>query len=88
VQPTRLVVRRSTARRQRRWVTRRSARRADTVAAERKRLHDRRTTAIVSSRSTRERRMAKVVFEDVNKVFPDGTHAIFDLNLEIEDGSS
>jgi multiple sugar transport system ATP-binding protein len=30
--------------------------------------------------------MAKVVFEDVNKVFPDGTHAITDLNLEIEDG--
>jgi multiple sugar transport system ATP-binding protein len=30
--------------------------------------------------------MAKVVFEDVNKVFPDGTHAITDLNLEIADG--
>jgi multiple sugar transport system ATP-binding protein len=30
--------------------------------------------------------MAKVVFEDVNKFFPDGTHAITDLNLEIEDG--
>ena len=30
--------------------------------------------------------MAKVVFEDVNKVYPDGYQAIFDLNLEIEDG--
>jgi multiple sugar transport system ATP-binding protein len=30
--------------------------------------------------------MAKVVFEDVNKIFPDGTHAITDLNLEIADG--
>ncbi len=30
--------------------------------------------------------MAKVVMEDINKVFPDGTHAIIDLNLDIEDG--
>ncbi|MTV25085.1 sn-glycerol-3-phosphate ABC transporter ATP-binding protein UgpC [Nitriliruptoraceae bacterium ZYF776] len=29
--------------------------------------------------------MAKVVFEDVNKIYPDGTQAIFDLNLEIAD---
>jgi multiple sugar transport system ATP-binding protein len=29
--------------------------------------------------------MANVVFEDVNKIYPDGTQAIFDLNLEIED---
>jgi multiple sugar transport system ATP-binding protein len=30
--------------------------------------------------------VAKVVFEDVNKVYPDGFQAIFDLNLDIEDG--
>jgi multiple sugar transport system ATP-binding protein len=30
--------------------------------------------------------MANVVFEDINKVYPDGTQAIFDLNLEIADG--
>ncbi|WP_052665584.1 ABC transporter ATP-binding protein [Nitriliruptor alkaliphilus] len=30
--------------------------------------------------------MANVVFEDVNKVYPDGYQAIFDLNLEIADG--
>ncbi|MFP4634801.1 MAG: ABC transporter ATP-binding protein [Nitriliruptoraceae bacterium] len=29
--------------------------------------------------------MAKIVFEDIQKVFPDGTQAIFDLNLEVED---
>jgi multiple sugar transport system ATP-binding protein len=29
--------------------------------------------------------MANVVFEDVNKIYPDGFHAIHDLNLEIED---
>jgi multiple sugar transport system ATP-binding protein len=29
--------------------------------------------------------VAKVVFEDVNKIYPDGFQAIFDLNLEIED---
>lgn len=29
--------------------------------------------------------MSKVVFENVNKVYPDGTQAVFDLNLEIED---
>ncbi|MEX0835029.1 MAG: ATP-binding cassette domain-containing protein, partial [Nitriliruptor sp.] len=29
--------------------------------------------------------MAKVVFEDVNKIYPDGTQAVFDLNLEVED---
>jgi multiple sugar transport system ATP-binding protein len=29
--------------------------------------------------------MADVVFEDVNKIYPDGFHAIHDLNLEIED---
>ncbi len=29
--------------------------------------------------------MAGVVFEDVQKVYPDGTQAIFDLNLEIAD---
>jgi multiple sugar transport system ATP-binding protein len=29
--------------------------------------------------------MASVVFEDVNKIYPDGTQAISDLNLEIED---
>jgi multiple sugar transport system ATP-binding protein len=29
--------------------------------------------------------MANVVFEDVNKIYPDGTQAIFDLNLEIAD---
>jgi multiple sugar transport system ATP-binding protein len=30
--------------------------------------------------------VAKVVFEDVNKVYPDGFQAVFDLNLDIEDG--
>ncbi|MEX1177022.1 MAG: sn-glycerol-3-phosphate ABC transporter ATP-binding protein UgpC [Nitriliruptor sp.] len=30
--------------------------------------------------------MAKVVFEDVSKVYPDGTQAVFDLNLEVADG--
>jgi multiple sugar transport system ATP-binding protein len=30
--------------------------------------------------------VASVVFDDVNKVYPDGYQAIFDLNLEIEDG--
>jgi multiple sugar transport system ATP-binding protein len=30
--------------------------------------------------------MANVVFEDVQKVYPDGTQAIFDLSLEIADG--
>ncbi len=30
--------------------------------------------------------VANVVFEGVNKVYPDGYQAIFDLNLEIEDG--
>ncbi|GGI09867.1 putative sugar ABC transporter, ATP-binding protein SugC [Egicoccus halophilus] len=30
--------------------------------------------------------MAGVVFEDVQKVYPDGTQAIFDLSLQIEDG--
>jgi multiple sugar transport system ATP-binding protein len=29
--------------------------------------------------------MADVVFEDVQKVYPDGTQAIFDLNLEVAD---
>ena len=29
--------------------------------------------------------MANVVFEGVNKVYPDGTQAVFDLDLEIED---
>ena len=29
--------------------------------------------------------MAKVVLEDINKVYPDGTQAIFDLDLEIAD---
>jgi multiple sugar transport system ATP-binding protein len=29
--------------------------------------------------------MANVVFEDIQKVYPDGTQAIFDLNLEIAD---
>jgi multiple sugar transport system ATP-binding protein len=29
--------------------------------------------------------VAKVVFEDINKIYPDGTQAIFDLNLEIAD---
>jgi multiple sugar transport system ATP-binding protein len=29
--------------------------------------------------------VARVVFEDVNKIYPDGYQAIFDLNLEIED---
>jgi multiple sugar transport system ATP-binding protein len=29
--------------------------------------------------------MANVVFEDVNKIYPDGFHAIHDLSLEIED---
>ncbi len=29
--------------------------------------------------------MANVVFDDIQKVYPDGTQAIFDLNLEIED---
>jgi multiple sugar transport system ATP-binding protein len=28
--------------------------------------------------------MARIVFEDVNKIYPDGTQAVFDLNLEIE----
>ncbi|WP_370326924.1 ABC transporter ATP-binding protein [Euzebya sp.] len=30
--------------------------------------------------------MARVVFDNVNKVYPDGFQAIFDLSLEIEDG--
>jgi multiple sugar transport system ATP-binding protein len=30
--------------------------------------------------------MANIVFEDINKIFADGTHAITDLNLEIGDG--
>jgi multiple sugar transport system ATP-binding protein len=29
--------------------------------------------------------MANIVFEGVNKIYPDGTQAIFDLNLEISD---
>ena len=29
--------------------------------------------------------MANIVFEDVNKVYPDGTQAVFDLNLQIDD---
>ena len=29
--------------------------------------------------------MANIVFEDIQKVFPDGTQAIFDLNLEVND---
>ncbi|TVR35876.1 MAG: ATP-binding cassette domain-containing protein, partial [Nitriliruptor sp.] len=30
--------------------------------------------------------MAKVVLDGLDKVFPDGTQAIFGLDLEIEDG--
>jgi multiple sugar transport system ATP-binding protein len=30
--------------------------------------------------------MANVVIDDIQKVYPDGTQAIFDLNLEIADG--
>ncbi|MCC5947781.1 MAG: sn-glycerol-3-phosphate ABC transporter ATP-binding protein UgpC [Nitriliruptoraceae bacterium] len=30
--------------------------------------------------------MANVVFDDIQKVYPDGTQAVFDLSLEIEDG--
>ena len=30
--------------------------------------------------------MANVVFEDVQKVYPDGAQAIFELSLEIADG--
>ena len=33
-----------------------------------------------------EHTMAKVVMDDIQKVYPDGTQAIFDLSLEIEDG--
>ncbi len=29
--------------------------------------------------------MANVVFEDIQKVYPDGTQAVFDLNLEVDD---
>jgi multiple sugar transport system ATP-binding protein len=29
--------------------------------------------------------VANIVFEDIQKIYPDGTQAIFDLNLEIED---
>lgn len=29
--------------------------------------------------------MAEVVFEDVNKVYPDGTQAVSDLSLQIDD---
>ena len=30
--------------------------------------------------------MASIAFEDVNKVYPDGTHAVHDLNLDVRDG--
>jgi multiple sugar transport system ATP-binding protein len=30
--------------------------------------------------------VASIAFEDVNKVYPDGTHAVHDLNLEVHDG--
>jgi multiple sugar transport system ATP-binding protein len=30
--------------------------------------------------------MAKIVMDDIQKVYPDGTQAIFDLSLEVEDG--
>jgi multiple sugar transport system ATP-binding protein len=30
--------------------------------------------------------MANIVFEDVQKIYPDGTQAVFDLDMEIEDG--
>ena len=30
--------------------------------------------------------MASVTFSDVQKTYPDGTRAVIDLNLEIEDG--
>ena len=33
-----------------------------------------------------EHTMAKVVMDDIQKVYPDGTQAIFDLSLEVEDG--
>ena len=29
--------------------------------------------------------MANIVFEDIQKVFPDGTQAVFDLSLEVAD---
>ena len=42
----------------------------------------------VSTRSGRQEGepVARVEFQDVNKIYPDGTQAIFDLNLAIEDG--
>ncbi|MFP4148361.1 MAG: ABC transporter ATP-binding protein [Nitriliruptoraceae bacterium] len=30
--------------------------------------------------------MAKIVMEDIQKIYPDGTQAIFDLSLEVDDG--
>ena len=30
--------------------------------------------------------MAEIQFDDVSKVYDDGTQAVFDLNLKIEDG--
>jgi multiple sugar transport system ATP-binding protein len=33
-----------------------------------------------------EPKMAKVVMDDIQKIYPDGTQAIFDLSLEVEDG--
>ena len=30
--------------------------------------------------------MASIVFEDVQKIYPDGTQAVFDLDMEIKDG--
>src|SRR5215468_6765339 len=30
--------------------------------------------------------MASIAFEDVNKVYDDGTHAVHDLNLDVRDG--
>jgi multiple sugar transport system ATP-binding protein len=30
--------------------------------------------------------MASIAFEDVDKVYPDGTHAVTDLNLDVHDG--
>src|SRR5680860_1172888 len=50
----------------------------------RNRLPSRSPAAIVSA-EREERPMANVVFDDIQKVYPDGTQAIYDLNLEIAD---
>src|SRR4029077_20319869 len=37
-------------------------------------------------RARREALMAQLCFEDVSKVFPDGTAAVRELSLDVEDG--